>query len=106
MISANTAIKLLGLSRNEFSCDVKSGKIKQYDGCVLLDDLKAVYPDRFDECRYKTLLDIVKDQSSTFRNIDVDKIEKQKLLRTIKILSAKVTMLENELRNVLPPSKK
>ena len=100
MISANTAIKLLGLSRKEFSRDVRSGKIKQYDGCVLLDDLKEVYPDRFDECRYKTLLDIVKDQSSTFRNIDVDKIEKKKLLHSIKMLSAKVAMLENEIKQL------
>jgi hypothetical protein len=100
MISANTAIKLLGLSRKEFSNDVKSGKIKQYDGCILLDDLKEVYPDRFDECRYKTLLDIVKNQSAAFKNVNVDKIEKQKLLRTIKILSAKVTMLEDEIKQL------
>jgi hypothetical protein len=46
------------------------------------------------------LLDIVKDQSSTFRNINVDKIEKQKLLRSIKMLSAKVAMLENEIKQL------
>jgi polyhydroxyalkanoate synthesis regulator phasin len=100
MLSANKAIKLLGLSRKEFSNDVKSGKIKQYDGCVLLDDLKEVYPDRFNECRYKTLLDIVKDQSATFKNVDIDKLEKQKLLREVKMLTAKITMLENEIRQL------
>ena len=100
MLSANTAIKLLGLSRKEFSNDVKSGKIKQYDGCVLLDDLKEAYPERFSECRYKTLLDIVKDQSATFNNVDIDKLEKQKLLREVKMLTAKITMLENEIRQL------
>ena len=100
MLSANTAIKLLGLTRREFSNDVKTGKIQQYDGCVLLDDLKEVYPDRFTECKYKTLLDVIKDRANTYKHIDADKLEKQKLLRDIKMLSAKVIVLENEIKQL------
>ena len=97
MLSANKAIKLLGISRKQFAQDIKAGKINQYDGCVLLEELKEVYPDSFDECRTKTLYEIIKDNASTSRGIDVNNLDSKKLLRQIKRLEAQVEQLQEEL---------
>ena len=97
MLSANKAIKLLGISRKQFAQDIKEGKINQYDGCVLLEELKEVYPDSFDECRTKTLYEIIKDNASNYRGIDVDNLDSKKLLRQIKRLEAQVEQLQEEL---------
>ena len=97
MLSANKAIKLLGISRKQFTQGIKEGKINQYDGCVLLEDLKEVYPDSFDECRTKTLYEIIKDNASNYRGIDVDNLDSKKLLRQIKRLEAQVEQLQEEL---------
>ena len=97
-ISASKAIKLLGINRKEFANDVKSGKIREYDGCIILDELKEIYPDHFDECRNRTLLDIVKDQSYQWKGIDLDNLEKSKLLHEVKMLTAKVALLKDEIK--------
>ena len=97
MLSANKAIKLLGIPRKQFCKDIKEGKIKQYDGCVLLEDLKEVYPDSFDECRTKTLYEILKDNASNYRGLEVENLNPEKLLRQIRILEAQVQQLQEEL---------
>ena len=97
MLSANKAIKLLGIPRKQFAQDIKEGKINQYDGCVLLEDLKEVYPNSFDECRTKTLYEILKNNASNYRDVDVDNLDPKKLLRQIKILEAQVEQLQNEI---------
>ena len=97
MLSANKAIKLLGIPRKQFAQDIKEGKINQYDGCVLLEELKEVYPDSFDECRTKTLYEIIKDNAVNYRDVDTDNLDPKKLLRQIKRLEAQVEQLQNEL---------
>ena len=97
MLSANKAIKLLGIPRKQFAQDIKEGKINQYDGCVLLEDLKEVYPDSFDECRTKTLYEIIKNNASNYRDVDADNLDPKKLLRQIKRLEAQVEQLQQEL---------
>jgi len=97
MLSANKAIKLLGIPRKQFAQDIKDGKINQYDGCVLLEELKEVYPDSFDECRTKTLYEIIKDNACNYRDININNLDPKKLLRQIRILEAKVKQLQQEL---------
>ncbi len=97
LLNVAMAARIAGVSRGEIQREIRSGRLKTFEGMVSVDDLKAVYPDiELEDNSVIERVQAIKD-AALFKYADSEQSDEQTLREEVNRLRAQLSEARVEL---------